>query len=137
MKRIIALSVLGSMLAGLVSCGSDASENENNTTAVNSAVSEESDAGGDGFIPDNLPEDLDFGGQTVTILGWNHYEDIEFEAEELTGDVVNDAYYYRNLAVEDRLNVNGFSNRNRARRTRTIHFCRFAEFGAELALGML
>ena len=105
MKRIIALSVLGSMLAGLMSCGSDASENENNTTAVDSAVSEESDAGGDGFIPDNLPEDLDFGGQTVTILGWNHYEDIEFEAEELTGDVVNDAYYYRNLAVEDRLNV--------------------------------
>lgn len=54
------------MLAGLVSCGSDASENENNTTTVDSAVSEESDAGGDGFIPDNLPEDLDFGGQTVT-----------------------------------------------------------------------
>lgn len=57
-----------------------------------------------GFLLDSLPE-LDFGGRKVTILGWDHYEEVEFYADELNGDIVNDAYYQRNLGVEDRLNV--------------------------------
>ena len=60
----------------------------------------------DQYEPDSLPSDLDFGGREITVLGWNHYEDTpEFYAAELTGDVVNDAFYYRNLSVEERLNI--------------------------------
>ncbi len=52
-----------------------------------------------------LPEDLDYQGTAVTVLGWQHYEDVEFDTEELNGEIVNDAVFQRNLAVEENLNV--------------------------------
>jgi len=54
-------------------------------------------------VRDDLPE-ADFGGAAFTIFQrteWNY----EFLAESETGDVVNDAVYGRNLAVEERFNV--------------------------------
>lgn len=55
---------------------------------------------------DNLPEDLDFGGEKVNVYYW----DTEFLRNELTADgstadVVDVAVYQRNLSVEERLNV--------------------------------
>ena len=52
-----------------------------------------------------LPEGLDYQGASVTVLGWNHYEDVEFDTAELNGEIVNDAIFARNLAVEENLNV--------------------------------
>ena len=52
---------------------------------------------------DDLPE-MDFGGGVLCILQrteWNY----EFLAESENGDVVNDAVYKRNLAVEERFNA--------------------------------
>jgi hypothetical protein len=58
---------------------------------------------------DGLPEDLDFGGKEVKIHAGLWYTSknpaAEYFVEELSGDIVNDAVYYRNQAVEERLNV--------------------------------
>ena len=56
------------------------------------------------YLPDDLPEDLDFGGEVVHIFGWER--DVpEFTVEKETGDVVSDAIFARNRKVEERLNV--------------------------------
>jgi len=67
------------------------------------------------FFDDGL-EDEDFGGVNFRILyrngcsrgNWAEYEvhRIEIWAEEENGDVINDALYRRNRAVENRFNVN-------------------------------
>lgn len=54
---------------------------------------------------DELPE-LDGGGDVVTICGWGYAEAAqELFTEELSGEIVNDAVFNRNLAVEQRLNI--------------------------------
>jgi hypothetical protein len=52
---------------------------------------------------DNLP-DIDFGGVAFNIFQRTEWS-YEFLAESENGDVVNDAVYKRNLAVEERFNV--------------------------------
>ncbi len=57
--------------------------------------------------PDNLPSDLKFNGETVIFHVRGDDSCIkEFQVEELTGEIINDAIYQRNIAVSDRLNVN-------------------------------
>ena len=58
-----------------------------------------------GRLNDNLPADLNFGGEEVTVLYWNDVERPEFEQESITGDNVRDAIYDRNNQIEDRLNI--------------------------------
>ncbi len=57
-----------------------------------------------GYLCDELPQ-LDFGGETIHLLHWSDVENQEFESEELTGEIVNDAVFQRNTNVEDRLNI--------------------------------
>ncbi|MBO5219278.1 MAG: hypothetical protein J6C52_07605 [Clostridia bacterium] len=58
---------------------------------------------------DGLPDDLDFGGKEVKFHAGLWYTSknpaAEYFVEESNGDIVNDAVYYRNQAVEERLNV--------------------------------
>ena len=58
-----------------------------------------------GRVKDDLPDDLNFGGEEVVLMYWAEVERPEFEQEEITGDNVRDAIYDRNMQVEDRLNV--------------------------------
>ncbi|MBR6558753.1 MAG: hypothetical protein IKT70_07050 [Clostridia bacterium] len=66
------------------------------------------------YEEDDLPDDLNFEGQTVKILvtgsepkeGDTSISLPEICADELTSDVVNDSIYNREMYVEDRLNVN-------------------------------
>lgn len=53
---------------------------------------------------DSLPDDLNYGGQTVTIFAASDLPIVEFDAEQ-TGDIVDDAIYQRNVTVSERLNV--------------------------------
>ncbi len=57
-------------------------------------------------ITDDLPEGLAFTGESFTILS---REDLQWENEmctdELSGDIVNDAIYNREITVEERLDV--------------------------------
>ncbi|MCL2517531.1 MAG: hypothetical protein FWF15_03110 [Oscillospiraceae bacterium] len=52
---------------------------------------------------DNLPADLNFGGQEIRIL-LPPYASMDFPAEA-TGDIVTDAVYDKNIRVQERLNV--------------------------------
>ena len=58
-----------------------------------------------GFVLDDLPEDLNYNGDTFTVLTWKDVEHEEFFVETQTGDVTNDAIYTRNQAVEERLGI--------------------------------
>jgi len=103
MKRQITASFLAlCMLASLTACGG--SEVSTDTTAPSSAdaVTE---------TPDPLAG-LDFGGETINVLvGAVDYDTqigsymMIIHEEEQTGDVVQDAVYDRNMAVEELLNV--------------------------------
>ena len=89
----------------LFGCANNGSTETTTVTETSIPESTAPTTDADGFLLDDLPDNLNFGGRTITILGWDHYEDVEFYAEEQTGDIVNDAYFDRNLAIEDRLNV--------------------------------
>lgn len=55
-------------------------------------------------VKDGLPE-KDYGGDKFTVLYRNEWA-YEFIADEENGDILNDAIYRRNRAVENRFNVN-------------------------------
>lgn len=57
-------------------------------------------------MPDNLPDDLDFGGMDITCLHLDGDKNRrELYVEEDTGDALDSAIYARNLTVEERLNM--------------------------------
>lgn len=60
-----------------------------------------------GYLKDDLPEDLDFGGEELTLLIWNNeHEEFVVTAEELSGDIVEQSIFDRNAMVEQRLGLN-------------------------------
>ena len=112
MKKFLALFLALLMCApSFVSCAeTEESAAEDGTPSVSAdpaeeAVPEETEITREN-MPDTLPDDLDFGGATVTIHSRGDDESIyEVAVEEMTGEVVNDAIYERNEMVGERLNV--------------------------------
>ncbi|MBQ8509288.1 MAG: hypothetical protein IJ493_05200 [Clostridia bacterium] len=97
-KRFVSILLLAALL--LAGCGSEASDtkaNDTNATDVTDTTAET-------MQQDNLPSGLDFGGETVSVYVRGDNVNTEFDAEE-SGDIVDDAIYKRNRAVEERLNV--------------------------------
>ena len=103
-----------SVISCLASCGKAAEPAE--TTAPNepgmtseaqtTAVSEtESPYDDKGFLKDSIPDTLNYNGEELSILYWNDVARTEFEVTEQTGDLIGDAIFLRNAAVEDRLNM--------------------------------
>lgn len=102
MKRLFFL-LLAIMYAAAVSC-SPAQTAEVITPAVSEeTTADENDRSG---IKDSLPDDLDFGGDFVTIYSTSPGTQNNYIQgfEELTGEIVEDAVYLRNRKVEERLN---------------------------------
>lgn len=58
----------------------------------------------DGYVKDQIPSSLKYGGEEFTVLHWIS-EVTEFGCNSYTGDLVNDACYERDLTVQERLNV--------------------------------
>ena len=58
----------------------------------------------EGYWKDDLPDELDYKGDVVSVLHWNSEEN-EFEILEQTGTLVDDAIYERNMAVEERMGI--------------------------------
>ena len=108
MKRFVTLTLALLMLASAIAaCGTKEEAKETTAAAVQSteAVTTEDPYDANGYLKDALPEDLDFKDETVTVLYWSDVENQEFDAEELTGEIVNDAIFQRNSNVESRLHV--------------------------------
>ena len=106
-KFIIYLLLTALIFTFAVSCSNANKPDEDKNETENNGVLESSDAPG-GLKPD-LPEGADFGGENFTILITgnieNNWKKNDFRAEEITGEVLNDARYDRNAAVEEALNV--------------------------------
>lgn len=116
-KRISAIVLAIGMLASIAACGKAADDPANATsdpamettlaiTEAPQATSTTTDDSLDknGYLKDDLPDELDYGKDKVSVLYWDT-ERPEFEILEQTGSLVNDAIYQRNLNVEERLNV--------------------------------
>ena len=105
-KRYFASILAISLLAAMSGCGGNTTDTNDTTAPVTDTTAEVvSDTDANGFLLDELPADLDFGGAEVNILIRTDVKDTEFYVEEATGDVVDDALYGRNQAVQERLNV--------------------------------
>ncbi|MBE6612621.1 MAG: extracellular solute-binding protein [Ruminococcaceae bacterium] len=96
-KRLVSIMLLAALMLSSASCGGGQSEDTTAST-TEPAVTTESVAELVGF-----PEE-DNGGETFTVFA-NIHKAYEYDAEEQTGDVVSDAVYYKNQAVEDYLGI--------------------------------
>ena len=115
MKKTVSLLLALLMLApSLAAC----SESKNSTDAgspaqQNGAAETPAPEGGEAEpeitrenYPDTLSPDLNFGGVTLDIMSFGYENCQKYDClGELTGDIVLDAVYNRNITVEDRLNL--------------------------------
>ena len=92
MKRIASMLIALSLLASLAACGSDTPETSDST---GSSADETTEA----------PEvKYDFGGRDYRILCRTD-RSYEFDIDESTGDIVDDAVWERNMRVENNYNI--------------------------------
>ena len=111
--RIIAmLCALVMLVACFASCaetGNDDTTSGQASTTVSAEPVETTDPRYDdqGYWKDDLPDELDYKNETVSILYWSDVERAEFEIteDEADSDMVKEAIYRRNLATEERLGV--------------------------------
>ena len=104
MKRIISALLLVSMLI-LASCAGDSGSKPdpaaNDTSAQTTETTETVSTEPESYVP----EDLDFDGRKVTLLGYDNVFEAYVMASDLTGDSLNDALYERYQRVGSQLNV--------------------------------
>lgn len=107
MKRpLISTVLLAAQLAAIASCGGSNTDVDTTKADTTTALPSDMEITRANY-PDTVPTDLDFGGETLTIISRNDNTLYlsEFTAEEENGDILNDAIYNRNRYVEERLNV--------------------------------
>lgn len=113
-KQIPALLLALSLAASCLSCASGQTAEDGQSETAPAGVTVE-------LVPDELPaepeetelkdkvpDDLDYGGTTITIFvsnGAGQNEKLYAGQGELTGDVENDAVIKRNMDAEERLNI--------------------------------
>ncbi|HIX92573.1 MAG TPA: hypothetical protein H9681_06815 [Firmicutes bacterium] len=99
MKKLSLILALAVLASAALSCGETVTHEVTTLTDEVEPVEEN---------PDPLPEDLAFDGQTVNFYScdyiYNRDYAVNFVTEE-NGEVLNDAQYYTELWVEDRLGI--------------------------------
>lgn len=111
--RYIAFALTVLMLLGsFVACAETSSGDGETTPAASTnptpgQTGEETESPYDenGFLKSDLPEELDFGGETITVLWWTDVENPEFFVEDTNGEQVNDAIFERNANVEAKMGI--------------------------------
>lgn len=95
------------MTAGCSEQSSSGTDTPSNTpSAAGVTDTEAAEDEDEAFITDGLPE-KDFGGETFAILTTSWYNAKKYiYADEMDGEVVNDALYNQRMKVSDRFNVN-------------------------------
>ena len=112
-KRTLSMMLALLTAAGVLSACGDAGTGETkqtNASTTTAAVTDATDVvedNGRSGVKDTLPAALDLGGQTVRFMvrAGDLDTSSEFIAEATNGEIVNDATFARNQAVEERLNV--------------------------------
>ena len=108
-KKIISafliILLITSVFISSCSNTSDTNQKANDTNGADAASNAENTEVLRENTPDNLPKDLNYDGATVTVHTRGDTISILEMYAELTGDVIDDAIYYRNQAVEERLNI--------------------------------
>ncbi|MCQ2432602.1 MAG: hypothetical protein MJ175_08370 [Clostridia bacterium] len=109
-QKLLSALCASVILLSAVSCGAQEtpetpvtpSTGGNDTAAVTEAVTEAPRL-------DELPDDLNFNGAAFTMLTFDQnsllWARCLLDTETTSGDLINDAIFYRNRAVENRLNV--------------------------------
>lgn len=112
--RILAAVICLILCLASVSCAAGDDDGNGTTAAADtqspddpstSEITSASDVDAQGYQLDCLPGSLNYGNAEITFLYWADVERPEFFVDALSGDVVNDAIYERNIAVEERLGV--------------------------------
>ena len=110
LSAILSIIMLLGTLFTAIGC-SDPSNNQDPATTTAAAVGSNADEvttdnlyDDKGYLKDSLDPSLNFGGETVNIFAWEHTLP-EFEVEEQSGNIVEDAIYTRNANTESRLGV--------------------------------
>ena len=104
-KKALSLMLLFAVMLQTIACGeSDVDDPVRNSDTTETALTTEE-------IPEYIKPDVDYGGRTVTLTGYDYdgawtILDYNMALEEENGDVINDAIVQRNRAVEEELNVN-------------------------------
>ena len=91
-----------SLCTTLAACGDSSSPSDTTVENVTTTESEETS----NELTDSVPTDLRYDGKTVTFYVRNDLSFAEFNVEEATGDIIDDAVYNRNQTVSERLGVN-------------------------------
>ena len=105
--RVISLVLVLVMAIGVVGCAKDPAKNPDNTPTTTKAPDEQTGPADTRIYP-TLPEGANYDGYEFRILAKGqstNWWTIGIDAEERTGDPVNDATLLRNNAIESLLNV--------------------------------
>lgn len=109
MKNNIRITALLTALLLLTVSFAACSGGDNNEGAVSADTSSAAETTAEettgGYLPDGLGSDIDFGSAKVTILVRTDVYDTEFYVPEESGEVVDDAIFNRNMAIEERMGV--------------------------------
>ena len=111
--RLLALALVAIMTLGcFAACAETGDQTADTTLApaetqapVVDVETTESPYDADGYLKSSLPDELDFGGEAITVLWWTDVENPEFFVEEQNGELINDAIFQRNLNVETKMGV--------------------------------
>lgn len=106
-QRQIVTLLLAAQLLTLVSCGGETEQPQESTNSDTTAPTQVTE---DTEIKPDLP-DVTFGGAEYTVLRWSSADNVdlhthfEYDTEELTGELLNDAIYNRNQVIEEQYDV--------------------------------
>ena len=115
-SRFIAVLLIATMmLSVLVACGQpqdsgdvnipgDSEDTSLSAVETTPAETTENPYDENGYLKDDIPEDINFDNQVINVLYWNNAKNVEYTAEN-DGSIINSAIFNRNIAVEERLGV--------------------------------
>lgn len=111
-KLLAVILAVVSVFMCFASCGDNSSGQTDTTQPTGNLDSDKKlDDWGREYIEDSVPTELSFAGEknnTITFFTRNNnsYWAMEMDVDKTINDTLNDAIFYRNIAVEDRLGVN-------------------------------
>lgn len=111
-KTLSVLLILAALLPTFTACADNGGEAAVNTPSVQSGAEDASSSAKEEETrySANIPEGTDYAGASFTVLAYPQdvgiWSDVDWNAEEMTGEAINDAVYARTAFTEEKLNIN-------------------------------